>query len=144
MSERDQFLHWCEQHVRWGDMDAYGHVNNTTYFTYCESARMFYFDQLRLDDYREAPAHGPAVVSATCDFRSMLHYPAELEVGVRTSAIGRKSFTLEYLIVRADSGEIVADGSSVVVWVDYATSSAIEVPVALKTKIREVEKPELG
>jgi hypothetical protein len=37
---REQFSFWAEVEVRWGDMDAQGHVNNAVYFTYCETARI--------------------------------------------------------------------------------------------------------
>ena len=127
------------QEVRWGDMDAFGHVNNAKYFTYCESARIHYFRVLDLESLRECDQHGPAVVSATCNFRRQVHHPASLEVGVRTTEIGRKSFTLEYELVRREDVETVADGSSVVVWVDYAEGKAIPLPEALKVKIRELD-----
>lgn len=127
------------QEVRWGDMDAFGHVNNAKYFTYCESARIHYFEGIELDSYREDERHGPAVVTATCNFLRQVHHPATLEVGVRATQIGRKSFTLEYVIVRREDGERVADGSSVVVWVDYGEGKSIPLPEALKARIRELD-----
>ncbi len=138
---REQFHHFEPISVRWGDMDAMGHVNNAAYFTYCESARMSYFQEIDMDRHREEPAHGPAVVTATCNFHRQLHYPAQLEVGARTSKIGGRSFTLEYMIFRRDSDEVVADGSSVVVWVDYAAGKAIPLPAALRTAIESLDGP---
>ena len=32
------------QDIIWGDMDAFGHINNTVYFRYFEDARIAYFD----------------------------------------------------------------------------------------------------
>ena len=40
-----------EQKVAWGDMDAFGHVNNVIYYRYIESARIGYFDELNIFDY---------------------------------------------------------------------------------------------
>jgi acyl-CoA thioester hydrolase len=125
--------------VRWADMDAMGHVNNAAYFTYCESARMSYFQAIHLEEHRQGPEHGPALVTATCNFHRQVHYPADLEVGARTTEIGRKSFTLEYRIRRTDTGEVVADGTSVVVWVDYAEGKAIPLPESLKEEIGRFE-----
>jgi len=122
--------------VRWGDMDAFGHVNNACYFTYCESARIAYFDAVELDAARQEPQHGPALVTATCNFLRQVHYPAALEVGARVTQIGRKSFTLDYVICRRDTAEKVADGTSVVVWVDYAVGRSIPLPEALIDRIR--------
>ena len=125
--------------VRWGDMDAFGHVNNAKYFTYCESARIRYFEELGIDTRREGEPQGPAVVSATCNFRRQVHHPATLEVGARVTHIGRTSFTIEYLIVRRDDEEVVADGSSIVVWVDYSEGRSVLVPEGLREKIREID-----
>ena len=140
---RDDFHVWITVDVRWGDMDAYGHVNNARYFTYCESARIRYFEELAaeiaLEGLRERAAHGPAVVSATCNFQRQVHYPATLDVGVRAAAIGRSSFTLDYVIRRHGGGEVVADGSSVVVWVDYEAGKAMPLPAALKARILEID-----
>ena len=136
---REQFRHFEPIAVRWGDMDAMGHVNNAAYFTYCESARMSYFRVIDLDRLREEPHHGPAVVTATCNFHRQLHYPAELEVAARASKIGGKSFTLEYVLFRRSSDEVVADGSSVVVWVDYEAGKAIPLPAALREAIGRLE-----
>ena len=97
---RDDYHVWITVDVRWGDMDAFGHVNNAKYFTYCESARIRYFEELDLEAYREHESHGPAVVSATCNFIRQVHYPATLDVGVRAAKIGRSSFTLDYVILR--------------------------------------------
>lgn len=143
MGVRDHFRVWITLDVRWGDMDAYGHVNNANYFTYCESGRIRYFEELALERLREQPSHGPAVVSATCNFQRQVHYPATLDVGVRTTAIGRSSFTLDYAILRHGGDEAVADGSSVVVWVDYDAGKSVALPAALKARILEID-PEAG
>ena len=136
----DLFHLWEPQDVRWGDMDAYGHVNNAAYFTYCESARMSYFERIGLDDLRP-PGQGPAVVQALCNFCRQVHHPAALEVGARTSKIGGKSFTLEYLIRHREDGQIVADGTSVVVWVDYQAGKALPLPTALLEHIEALDGP---
>lgn len=136
---KSQFRHFEPISVRWGDMDAMGHVNNAAYFTYCESARMSYFQEIRMDQLRQEVHHGPAVVTATCNFHRQLHYPAEIEVGARASKIGSTSFTLEYAIYRRGTEELIADGSSVIVWVDYDQGKAIAVPEALVKAIEACE-----
>jgi len=136
---KELFHHWLTLPIRWGDMDAFGHVNNAAYFTYCESARISYFEAVELDRCREAESHGPALVTATCNFLRQVHHPATLEVGARASRIGGKSFTLEYALYRREDDELVADGSSVVAWVDYEAGRSIPLPEALKERIRKLE-----
>ena len=139
---REDYRHWITVPVRWGDMDAFGHVNNAKYFTYCESARIAYFEAIGLGAQTTTPDHGPSVVTATCNFRRQVHYPATLEVGARTTKIGRTSFTLEYGIFFEGTGDLVADGSSVVVWVDYGAGKSAPLPESLKEQIREVDRLE--
>lgn len=136
---RQDFRYWLDIPVRWADMDTYGHVNNAKYFTYCESSRMGWFDAIELYSFRQAPQHGPALVTATCNFRRQVHHPASLDVGARATRIGSKSFQLEYELYHQGDGQLVADGSSVVVWVDYESSQAIPLPEALKERIRHYE-----
>ncbi len=136
---RQDFRYWLDIPVRWADMDPYGHVNNAKYFTYCESSRMGWFEAIELDGFREASQHGPALVTATCNFRRQVHHPATLDVGARASRIGSKSFQLEYELYHRGDGHLVADGSSVVVWVDYGSGQAIPLPDALKERIRHYE-----
>lgn len=136
---RDQFKHWIQIDVRWGDMDALGHVNNANYFTYCESARISYFDARGVWKQMEDTGQGPAVVTATCNFREQLHYPSALDVGVRATGLRNRSFRLEYLMYKQGTDELVADGSSVVVWVDYEANTAIPLPDELRTAIQRFE-----
>jgi acyl-CoA thioester hydrolase len=125
--------------VRWGDMDSYGHVNNGVFFTYFEEARLKYF--LALDLYKNAghPDHRPALASVTINFRKQLHWPADLEVGIRATKIGNSSFSLEHVVFRAGLEEVIADGTSVVVLVDYAIGKAISLPDALRDAIRSLD-----
>lgn len=48
MSEK-RLLHTAHIPVRWGDMDNYGHVNNTVYLEYVQEARVAWFASVGLD-----------------------------------------------------------------------------------------------
>lgn len=138
---RDLFSFWVPVTVRWADMDSYGHVNNAKYFTYCETARMQYFEAIGIgvEVLARQPNLGPAVVRAECNFRRQVHHPAELEVGVRASKIGGRTFTLEYGLFHQGTDELAADGASVCVWVDYEAEKALPIPDELIAEIRELE-----
>lgn len=125
--------------VRWGDMDSMGHVNNAKYFTYCESARMSYFHAVRMDNHREEGRYGPALAAASLDFRRQVRYPAELEVHTRVVEIGRSSFRMEFALLLAGTGERAADGTGVIVWVDYTTGRSAPLPDGLRESIRSFE-----
>ena len=118
-----------------------GHVNNAKYFTYCESARMSYFAAIGLEAYRRGGRFGPALAAANLSFRRQVRYPAELEVRTRVPRLGRTSFTMEYEIAHAATGEAVADGEGVIVWIDYETGRPEPLPGGLREAIRAYAGP---
>ena len=65
--------------VAWGDMDAFGHVNNTRYFRYFETARIAYFTVINVLEQRI----GPITASTSCRFRAPVTFPDRLLVGAR-------------------------------------------------------------
>jgi len=121
--------------VRWGDMDALGHVNNTAFFTYCESARMAYFTKLRIEDHGAGPEQGPVLATASCTFKAQVHYPATLLVEVRVGRVGRSSFTLHYELLDQAQGSSVASGESVVVWASYTGAGSLPIPDGLRSQL---------
>ena len=133
---RDDFHFWWPVTVRWGDMDAMGHVNNSLYFQYLECARVGYFEGLGWNSRDVSPARqGPVVVTQTFNYRRQLHYPAEVEVGVACTEVRRRSFVFAYGVFRKGSEELIGDGTSVLVWLDYAAGHAVEIPPDLRTHL---------
>jgi acyl-CoA thioester hydrolase len=101
--------------MRWGDMDAMGHVNNTVYFRYMEQARIAWFEALvpRAEQWGEV---GIVIVNASCNFRRPLSYPGTVEVKVFAGAPGGSSVPTFYELVLND--EVYADGAATVVFVN--------------------------
>ena len=101
--------------VRWGDLDALSHVNNTVYFRYFEEARVRLFQSLGLDG---ADGRFGVLAHAACDFLKPLLYPARVVVGLKLLRIGRTSLELEVWIADAADATIVhARGRNVLVCV---------------------------
>ena len=119
--------------VQWGDMDALGHVNNTCYLRWFESARIALFRRLGLGTVTRAVGVGPILATQTCDYLRPVTFPADVVVGVRTSRVGTTSIAMEYVVsVAGDPGTPCARGSSVVVLIDYATGEKVPVPADLR------------
>jgi acyl-CoA thioester hydrolase len=101
--------------IRWGDMDAMGHVNNTVYFRYMEQARIGWFEAL----VPKAEAWGEisiVIVNASCNFQRPINYPGTVEVKVYAGAPGGSSVATFYELIVND--EIHADGAATVVFID--------------------------
>jgi acyl-CoA thioester hydrolase len=121
-----QHVHTTTLPVRWGDLDAAGHVNNSRFFTYFEEARVAW-----LDDTLDGPLFaesGPVLANATCDFRQPLTYPATLVVDVYAAPPGNSSMKTVYDAQLERSGERVATGTAVLVWVSVETGEPVAVP----------------
>ena len=117
--------------IRWGDMDAFGHVNNTNYFRYAEQLRIEWLESSRVP----LPAgQGPVIVTASMNFRQQLHYPGRLICTLYTKAPGRSSIDTRYTLQREDDprGAIYADGEARIVWVDYAAAKSLPLPDAMR------------
>ncbi len=127
--------------VNWGDMDAFGHVNNARYFTWFESCRTAYF--LRLGLKMDRPSSlGPIVARLSCDYIAPVLFPANLTCGVRVVKIGNTSFTMAYGLWHTENpGPLCARGESVVVLLDYETNQKIRVPDDIRRAIDELEQP---
>ena len=130
MTENRRLLHTLTIPVRWGDMDALGHVNNTVYFRFCEQARVSWLDEAGLGSTLEVGTQvGPVIVNASCTFHRPVVYPATLEVRLYGGEPGRSSFETWYEIRRVDEPDtLYATGSSKVVWVDHKEGRSTPLP----------------
>jgi acyl-CoA thioester hydrolase len=120
----------CEIPVRWGDMDAFGHVNNTLYLRYIEETR---FQWMMSKGIPIGGASYPVVVKIGCTFHRPVFYPETLRIDCYISNPGRSSFMVEYKIyTSADPDNPTADSFSKIVWVDAATGRSTPLPEAVR------------
>ena len=119
----DGFPFVRREDVRFRDVDGMGHVNNAVFLTYMESARIAY---LTAHGAGPNPQLSLILARIEVDFRSPIAFGEEVEVGVRPSRMGTKSFELEYEL-RAD-GRLAAEGKSVLVGFDYSRGESVEIP----------------
>lgn len=113
--------------IRWGDMDAMGHVNNTVYFRYLESARIEWFRTIHCEP--DPQGQGPVIVNAFCNFYKQLEYPGDIVVKTYVSDPGRTTFESWHTIERLDQpGVVSAAGGATVIWVDFPQQKAVTLP----------------
>lgn len=113
--------------MRWGDMDAMGHVNNTIYFRYLEQLRISWFDHLKFSPNPQG--QGPVIGNAYCHFIRELVYPGDLVLRQYRGEVGRASFESLATISRSDDPELIyAIGGARVVWVDYPQRKSLPLP----------------
>ncbi len=129
--------------VQWGDQDAFGHVNNTVYFRWYESARIVYLERLGIGDQNSPGGLGPILAAIGCNFRRQVKFPDRVLIVARITRIGRTSMTMEYRVWSTAQQAVVADGHSTIVAFDYAAGASRAVPPDMRAAIEQLEGREL-
>jgi acyl-CoA thioester hydrolase len=113
--------------IRWGDMDAMGHVNNTTYFRYLETIRIDWMRSIKAEP--KPDGHGPVIVNAFCNFYKQLEYPGNVLMKMYASDPARTTFeTWGTMELEDQPGVIYAAGGATTIWVDFPNQKAIDLP----------------
>jgi acyl-CoA thioester hydrolase len=128
------FTHEMVIPIRWGDMDLMGHVNNTIYFRYLETARLEWL--YRIGGPPDPNGSGPVIVNAFCNFIRQLEYPGDVLAKHYVANPGRSSFDTYITLERTDApGVIYAEGGSKTVWVDFKAQKSVPLPAAVRALV---------
>ena len=113
--------------IRWGDMDAMGHVNNASYFRYLETVRIDWMSSIGC--LPRPDGEGPIILNAFCTFHRQLVYPGDVLIKMYVSDPGRSTFESWATMERSDElGLICASGGATTVWVDFVAQKAKPMP----------------
>lgn len=120
--------------LRWGDMDAMGHVNNTLYFRYMEICRLDWIFSVGVDP--KLATAGPVIINAFCNFLRQLEFPGDVRVTMSVANPGRSSFDTFHTVERVDEpGVVYAEGGARTVWTDYAAKRSAPMPDWFRARI---------
>jgi acyl-CoA thioester hydrolase len=108
-----------------------GHVNNAVFLTYVESARVAFLEHLGAATTLEEMAI--IVARVEIDFRAPVRFGDEVDVTVRATRFGEKSFDLEHELRVGDT--VVAEAKTVLVAYDYVTRAPVEIPDEWREKL---------
>lgn len=140
------FAHHHEVEVRFADTDAMGHVNNSKYLTYCEIARVAYYERVTgelLPLWTHGAAEGMILADVRITYRNPAFYGETLLIETRVDRIGRSSFTMVHRLSAPESrhghARLIAVADSVLVTYDYAAERSIPVPASLADGIEAFE-----
>jgi acyl-CoA thioester hydrolase len=125
--------------VQWGDQDAFGHVNNTVYFRWFESARIKYLERIDLSEQTSGETLGPILAAVSCNYRRQVKYPDHVVIGARITRLGRSSMAMTYVVWSETQQAVAAEGDSTVVAFDYAANKSQPIPAELRKKIEQIE-----
>ena len=120
--------------IRWGDMDAMGHVNNTVFFQYLEIVRVEWLYSVL--GTLGPTGEGPVIVNAFCNFLKQLKFPGSLLAKHYIANAGRSSFGTYMTLERTDEpGVLYATGGAKTVWVNYREERSVPLPERIRNLI---------
>lgn len=120
--------------ARFGETDALGHINNASYFSYLEEARIRFFEEI---GYNINTKKWNFILASTkCDFISQGYFNQKLTIMTNVSKIGTKSFQLEHEIVCSQTGNIIARANAVIVYFDFDKQESAMIPDLLREGLR--------
>jgi acyl-CoA thioester hydrolase len=128
-----------EMPVQWGDMDAFGHVNNAKYFSFFESSRIAYFEKLGVMGADSQDNIAPILAETSCRFKLPLYFPDSIIVGSRITENHTYGFMMEYAVFSKQLQKISSIGTGRIVMLNYTTHEKIKVNSELLAKIQNIE-----
>ena len=136
MSEKLKDFHVVlEMPVRWGDMDARGHVNNTIYYRYFESSRIALFQSLKIYEEPTTVRIGPILSFQSCYYKAPLTYPDTIYIGAKIVNLEESKIIINHSIMSKKLNRKAAEGEAHIVWFDYENQKKAIIPDDLKEEI---------
>ena len=126
--------------TRWMDNDAYGHVNNVTYYSYFDTVVNEHLINVGGLDIVSDPIIG-YVVETQCIYRKPLSFPEAIDAGMRVVKLGTSSVIYEIGIFRRGEDDAAAMGRFVHVWVDRATQRSAPIPPKIRAALEPLVIP---
>jgi acyl-CoA thioester hydrolase len=123
--------------TRWMDNDAYGHINNVTYYSYFDTVANHYHIHEGGLDIVASPVIG-LVVESKCSYRAPLAYPDRLRAGLRVDKLGNRSVTYGIGIFKEGEEQAAAHGYFVHVFVDRDSRKAVAIPERLREALARI------
>ena len=138
--QRELFKHIFNESVRWGDCDMLGHVNNTTFLRYIESARVAYIYDVMGTELSVNSVEGWVIADLNCTFRAQLKYPAKLEVCSHISRIGNSSASIDSAIFVRGEQPPVFTSTATIVWCNYEAGKSVRISDEFREAISKFEE----
>ena len=134
---RNDYRHVLPLQIRFNDVDKFGHVNNTVYFQFYDTAKTDYIATVckGVDWERQAIV----VVKIEAEFLAQIKGNYHIAGRTRIVKIGNKSFHLEQDVIDSDTQEVKSRCLSVMVLYDLERQQTIPLPDEWRKAISDYE-----
>lgn len=126
--------------TRWHDNDVFGHVNNTVYYSWIDTAVNRFLIASGALDLKHSPVIG-IVAETGCRYLAEITYPDDVTIGLRVDHLGRSSVRYAAGIFRADDATASAEAHFVHVYVDRATMRPVPIPDHIRHAMQAIMLP---
>jgi acyl-CoA thioester hydrolase len=123
--------------TRWADNDVYGHVNNTVYYQWFDTAVNEVLIREGAIDIESGDVIG-LVVDTQCSFFAPVSFPDRISVGIKAVRSGSTSVRYRLAVFRDDAREACAQGHFVHVYVDRVTRRPVALPELLRAVVEKL------
>jgi acyl-CoA thioester hydrolase len=137
MEEEFKFNHFMPAQIRFSDVDQFGHMNNSVYFSLYDLAKTTYFkDVFGMAEWGEQVV---VVANINANFYQPVFFSDEMEIATAAVHLGNKSFTLLQRAVAKNTDEVKCECRTVLVMYDLYTKEPMPIPQAYKDAICRYE-----
>jgi len=136
----DIFHHQMPAQLRFSDVDRFGHVNNSVYFSLFDMCKTRYFFDVVGKDFFEKMS--TVIVHIDANFISPVYFPDEIVIQTAISKLGHKSFTVIQRAINKRTEDVKCECETVMVMVDNEAKLSVEIPDDFRTKVIAFEKNE--
>ncbi|HEX5750442.1 MAG TPA: thioesterase family protein [Archangium sp.] len=133
----DRYRYFLPITTRWMDNDAYGHINNVTYYSYFDTVANHFLIHEGGLDIVSSPIIG-LVVESRCTYKAPLAYPDRLRAGLRVDKLGNRSVTYGIGIFKEGEEQAAAHGYFVHVFVDRQSRKAVPMPERMREALARI------
>jgi acyl-CoA thioester hydrolase len=128
---------WRRFPTRWADNDAYGHVNNTVFYQWFDSAVNAWLVEQGMLDIATGDPIG-LVVETRCAYFEPLAFPQDVDVGLAVAKLGRSSIRYRIAVFGAGRDSAAAQGEFVHVVVDRTSRRPVVIPPDWRAKLEQI------
>lgn len=135
---RSDYRHWTPILTRWFDNDVFGHVNNSLYYNWLDTAVCGWLIEVGLLDVEKGNPIG-LVVETGCTYASSISFPQRVEVGLRLAKLGNSSVTYHLGVFVEGAVQAAAQGHFTHVYVDREMRRPVTLPEHWRSVIQMLE-----
>lgn len=139
----EEFRHAMPVQLRFNDIDILGHVNNTVYFSLYDLGKARWMGEI-VDNKINWQRVETIIANIDCAFISQMRFGEDFSVLTRCVHIGRKSFTLQQMLVNTLTREVKSVAETVMVCIDPDKMKSVEINPEYRRLIEtyEIVKPQ--